>query len=289
MAITPQQIISKKQAGEKIVSLTAYDYSTAKLIDQTEAVDFILVGDSLGMVVLGYPDTVHVTMADMLHHVKAVARGVSRSLVVADMPFLSVHVDLKTAVENCGRMLQEGSAQAVKIEGASEWTLQLISRLTEMGIPVMGHLGYTPQSINTLGIKVQAKTMEAAETLIQDAQALEAAGAFAVVLEMVPTEVSALVSRMLTIPTIGIGAGPNCDGQILVLDDFLGRYPDFTPKFARRYMQFSEDLKAAIQQYAIDIIAGDFPHIQNESFHFPADQLENLQAYETSEKVKCKL
>ncbi len=279
--LTPQQLIAKKQRGEKIVSLTADEYSTANLIDQPGVGDFLLVGDSLGMVVLGYPDTLSVTMEDMLHHVKAVSRGTSQALLVADMPFMSVHVDLPSAVRNAARMLQEGNANAVKLEGASELTLSLVKHLTEIGIPVMGHLGFTPQSVQTLGgFKVQAKSMPTVKQLVEDAKALEAAGAFAVVLEMVPSEVAAVVTRLLTIPTIGIGAGVACDGQILVVDDFIGRFPDFKPKFVRTYGKMGLQLKEAVHHYATDILSGEFPHPDTESFHFPAEELEALREFE---------
>lgn len=278
---TCQQIAAKKQQGEKIISLTAYDYSTAKVIDQTEAVDFILVGDSLGMVVLGYPDTLSVTVDDMLHHVKAVSRGVNHAMVLADMPFMSVHVDLPTAVTNAARMMQEGRANGVKVEGASELTLSIIKHLTQIGIPVMGHLGFTPQSVQAFGgFKVQAKTIEAVRQLVEDAKAIEQAGAFAVVLEMVPAEVAALVTKVIDIPTIGIGAGPACDGQILVIDDFIGKFPDFKPRFVRSYMEMAPMLVEAVKQYAIDVNAGEFPSPNTESFHFPMEDMELLRAYE---------
>lgn len=280
--LTAPQLVLKKQRAEKIVSLTAYDYSTAKLIDQTGVVDFILVGDSLGMVLLGHEDTLSLTVDEMLHHVKAVSRGVSRAMVVADMPFMSVHVDQASAVANAARMIQEGRANGVKLEGASPLTLGIIHHLAEIGIPVMGHLGFTPQSVNTLGgFKVQAKSMDAVKQLIQDAQALEAVGAFAVVLEMVPLEVAQLVSRLIDIPTIGIGAGPGCDGQILVVDDFIGKFPDFKPRFVRSYMNMGQQLQAAVHQYAVDILSGEFPSTDLESFHFPPEALDALRALES--------
>ncbi len=285
--ITPQQLITKKEQGEKIVSLTAYDYSTAKLLDETGVVDFILVGDSLGMVVLGYENTLSVTMEDMLHHLKAVRRGTQRALLLVDMPFSSTNIDIPSAIANAARMMQEGQASAVKIEGATPMTLELVQRLTEMGIPVMGHLGFTPQSVQTLGgYKVQGKSMPAVRKLVADARALEAAGAFAVVLEMVPTEVADLVSRILSIPTIGIGAGPGCDGQILVIDDFLGRFPDFKPKFVRTYAQVGANIQAAVKQYALDILSGEFPHPNQESFHFPMEEMDALRVLEQSSSTQ---
>jgi 3-methyl-2-oxobutanoate hydroxymethyltransferase len=279
--LTPQQLVSKKRQGEKIISLTAYDYSTAKLMDETGDIDFILVGDSLGMVVLGYPDTLSVTMDEMLHHVKAVSRGTRKAMLIADMPFLSVHVDLPSAVRNAGRMIQEGHANAVKIEGASTLTLELVRHLTAIGIPVMGHLGFTPQFVRAFGgFKVQAKSIEAVEQLIHDAQALEAAGCFALVLEMVPAEVATLITRVLSIPTIGIGAGAGCDGQILVVDDFIGKFPDFKPKFVRQYAHVAETLQSAIRQYKCDILSGDFPAPETETFGFPPELLGELRALE---------
>ncbi len=287
--VTPQVLISKKHQGEKIVSLTAYDYSTAKLIDQTGVVDFLLVGDSLGMVVLGYPDTLGVTVDDMLHHAKAVSRGAEHAMVVVDMPFMSVHVNKDEAVRNAARMMQEGRANAVKIEGATPLTLDIVQHLTAIGIPVMGHLGFTPQSVQTLGgFKVQAKTMDAVETLIADTQALQEAGAFAVVLEMVPTEVASLVSGLLEIPTIGIGAGPGCDGQILVVDDFVARFPDFKPRFVRSYAAMGEALQQAVRAYATDILAGDFPHPDAESFHFPREHMDDLRQLEARLQEEAK-
>lgn len=265
--LSAPDLVAKKHASQRIVSLTAYDYSTAKLLDQTGQVDFLLVGDSLAMVLLGHPDTLHVTMDEMLHHVKAVSKGTERAMVVADMPFMSVHVDEKTALLNAGRMVQEGHADAVKIEGASDLTLCIVRRLVDLGIPVMGHLGFTPQSIHTLGgFKVQGKTEVTANRLIEDAIRLEAAGAFAVVLEMVPSEVARLVSQVLSVPTIGIGAGAGCDGQILVIDDMLGKFPDFRPKFVRPYAQLGQVIEEAAKAYAQDVLSGEFPHPHTESF-----------------------
>ncbi len=279
--ITAQNLIEKKRRGEKIISLTAYDYSTARILDKTGVVDFVLIGDSLGMVVLGYPDTLSVTMDDMLHHVKAVSRGTDRALVVADMPFMSVHVDFESAIRNAARMVQEGRANAVKLEGASALTLRLVRHLADIGIPVMGHLGFTPQSVQTFGgFKVQAKTLDSVRRLIEDALALQAAGAFALVLEMVPVEVAQLVSRLLAIPTIGIGAGPGCDGQILVIDDFIGKFPDFRPRFVRTYMETQQQLTQAVERYTEDIISGDFPNPLTEAFAFPADLLDGLRLLE---------
>jgi 3-methyl-2-oxobutanoate hydroxymethyltransferase len=221
------------------------------------------------MVILGYPDTLHVTMDDMIHHVKAVSRGATQTLVVADMPFMSVHVDQPSAIRNAARMVQEGGAGAVKLEGASPLTLGVVQHLVHIGVPVMGHLGFTPQSVHTLGgFKIQARTMDAVHRLLADAHALVDAGVFALVLEMVPMEVAALITRQVNVPTIGIGAGPGCDGQILVIDDMLGRFPDFKPRFVRTYAPMGQILQEAVAQYAMDILSGDFPHPQAEAFHF---------------------
>ncbi len=260
-----------KQEGRKIVCLTAYDYSTAKILDKT-GVDIILVGDSLAMVALGHPTTHAVTMDEMIHHTRAVTRGVSRAFVVADLPFMSYQVDLKEAISNAGRFIKEAAAEAVKLEGATELNLETVRRLVDMGIPVMGHLGFTPQSIHALGgTRVQGRTAEQAAKLIQDAEALEQAGAFSIVLEMVPSMVAQLISEQLTIPTVGIGAGKFCDGQILVTDDLLGKYTDFLPRFVRRYANLSEVCSQAVEAYATDVRQSCFP-CEDESFTFPPDE-----------------
>lgn len=256
-----------KARGEKIVMLTAYDYSTAKLADAA-GIPLLLVGDSLGRVMLGYDSEVRVTMDDMLHHTKAVTRGVSRALVVGDMPFMSYTISEDEAMHNAARLLQEGGAQAVKMEGAT--IAPTIRRLVDVGIPVMGHLGLTPQSINVIGgHKIQGKTREAAAKLLEDSLALERAGCFAIVLELVPTPLAALISRQLTIPTIGIGAGPLCDGQVQVIHDLLGWYPDFNPKHARKYTDMAASMTTAFQQYMADVQAGTFPAEENS---FPMDE-----------------
>lgn len=274
--VTIQALSAKKRRGEKITSLTCYDYTTAKILDGT-SIDFLLVGDSLAMTVLGHEDTLSVTVDEMLHHVRAVARGARRALVVADMPFMSYQVDQSAAVENAGRFIREGRAKAVKIEGATDLTLRIIRQLTETGIPVMGHLGFTPQSVNALGgFKVQGKDMAAARKLVKDARALQEAGVFALVLEMVPVEVASLITAELDVPTIGIGAGNVCDGQILVVDDILGRYQDLSPRFVRRYQQLARLTQEAAEAYANDTRSGEFPNNTSEAFHFPEDQLANL-------------
>jgi 3-methyl-2-oxobutanoate hydroxymethyltransferase len=251
--------------SQKITCLTAYDYPTARLLDEA-GVDLILVGDSLGMVVLGQENTLPVTIEEMLHHTRAVRRGTRRALVVADMPYGSYHADLSESLHNAMRFVKEAGAEAVKIEGG-ERRLELIARLTEAEIPVMGHVGLTPQSVNALGgYRVQGKTRDAAEHLLRDARAVEAAGAFAVVLEAVPRELAAQITRELRIPTIGIGAGPDCDGQILVLHDLLGLTFSPLPKFARRYANIGELISSAARGYCEDVKAGMFPS-DAESYH----------------------
>jgi 3-methyl-2-oxobutanoate hydroxymethyltransferase len=252
---------------QKITCLTAYDYPSARLIDEA-GIDLILVGDSLGMVVLGYESTLPVTLDEMLLHTRAVRRAVRRALIVADMPYGSYHADIAESVGNAVRFVKEAGAEAVKIEGG-ERRLELIARLTEAEIPVMGHVGLTPQSVNAMGgFKVQGKTPDAAEQLVRDARAVEAAGAFALVLEGIPCEVGARITRELRIPTIGIGAGPDCDGQILVLHDLLGLTFGATPKFARRYANLSEIISSAAREYCADVRRGSFPS-DAESYHLP--------------------
>jgi 3-methyl-2-oxobutanoate hydroxymethyltransferase len=271
--VTVPDILSRKssgsQANPKITCLTAYDYPTARLLDEA-GVDILLVGDSLAMVVLGYENTLPVTMDDMLHHVRAVRRGVRRALLVADMPYGSYHVSLEAAVGNAVRFMKEAGAEAVKVEGG-ERRLELIARLVEAEIPVMGHVGLTPQSLHALGgFKVQGKTAEAAERLLRDARAVEAAGAFSVVLESVPRELAARVTGELRIPTIGIGAGPECDGQVLVFHDLVGLTVGNTPKFARRYANLAETISRAVGEYCDDVRNGRFPS-DAESYHLPAE------------------
>jgi len=264
-----------KSEGRKIVALTAYDYSTAKILDNA-GVDVILVGDSLAMVALGHKTTHSVSMEEMLHHTKAVTRGAQRAMVVADLPFMSYQVDVTQAITNAGRFIKEAAAQAVKLEGSTDLTLQIISRLTGMGIPVMGHLGFTPQSIHGLGgTRVQGRSAEAAYKLVNDALDLQKSGAFSVVLEMVPASVSRIISSRLEIPTIGIGAGNECDGQILVTDDLLGKYTDFQPRFVRRYADLDEICTDAVRRYADDVMSQQFPN-QQESFMLAADEEEEL-------------
>ena len=249
---------AKKQRGEKIAMLTAYDAMTARLLDRA-GVDALLVGDSLGMVVLGYDNTVSVTLADMIHHTRAVARGTERALVVADMPFLSYQVSASEAVRNAGRLLQEGGAAAVKLEGGRAM-LDVVKRLVDVGIPVMGHLGLLPQSVNQIGGFIrQATTPEQADALIADAHALEEAGAFAIVLESVPSDVARAATAHVSIPTIGIGAGPDCDGQVLVSHDMLGLFDTFVPPFVRTYAHLAETIVTAGREYVADVRAGRYP------------------------------
>jgi 3-methyl-2-oxobutanoate hydroxymethyltransferase len=248
---------SMKKRREPIVMITAYDYPSARLVD--EAVDLILVGDTLGMVVLGYDTTVPVTMEDMLHHVKAVVRGAKHALVVADMPFMSYQTSPEEALRNAGRFLKEAGAQSVKLEGGVEMA-ETVRKITAAGIPVMGHIGLTPQSVHQFGgWKVQGKTAQTAIKLMNDALALERAGAFAVVLELVPAPLAALISKRLRIPTIGIGAGAGCDGQVQVYHDILGLFEDFVPKHTRRYAQTGDTIRGAVAEYASDVREGRFP------------------------------
>ena len=270
--ITVPELLQRKATAtsspenfKKIVCLTAYDYPTARLLDEA-SVDVILVGDSLAMVVLGHDTTLPVTIDEMLHHARAVRRGTKRALVVADMPFGSYHSDTAESLRNAVRFVKEAGAEAVKVEGG-ERRLELIARLTEAEIPVMGHVGLTPQSVNALGgYRVQGKTVDSAEQLLRDARAVEAAGAFAVVLEAVPRELAAQITRELRIPTIGIGAGPDCDGQILVVHDLLGLTFEQTPKFARKFANVGQIISSAVREYCADVQSGNFP-TDNESYH----------------------
>jgi 3-methyl-2-oxobutanoate hydroxymethyltransferase len=258
--------IRSMKGSQRIGMLTAYDYPSGKIVDAAGA-DIILVGDSLGMVVLGYPDTLSVTVDDMIHHTRAVARGASRALIVGDMPYLSYHVSDEEAVRNAGRFIRAG-AQAVKIEGGKSTRIKTVEAILDAEIPVMGHIGLTPQSINALGgFKVQGKGTEEARRLIDEAVALEQAGCFSLVLECIPTELAAFITERITIPTIGIGAGPACDGQVLVLHDLLGLYDGHTPKFVRKYASLAADMQKAIGSFLSDVREGRFPDEVSESFH----------------------
>lgn len=265
-----------KKEGRKIVCLTAYDYSTAKILDRA-GVDLILVGDSLAMVALGHQTTHAVTMDEMVHHTRAVTRGVQNAFVVADLPFMSYQVDVIQAITNAGRFIKEAQAHAVKLEGATKLNLEVIERLVGMGIPVMGHLGFTPQSIHGLGgTRVQGRSAEEAYRLLNDSLALEAAGVFSIVFEMVPKAVATMITGKLSVPTIGIGAGNGCDGQILVTDDLLGKYTDFQPRFVRRYANLADVCQQAIVAYGEDVRNASFPD-ESESFAFSEDEAERLK------------
>jgi 3-methyl-2-oxobutanoate hydroxymethyltransferase len=265
--VTAPDLIEKKARGERIVVVTAYDYPTALYADQA-GVDAILVGDTLGMVVLGYPTTLPVTMEEMLHHVRAVGRAQPKALVIADMPFLSYQVSADEAVRNAGRLLKEGGAAAVKLEGGAA-VAPVVARLVAAGIPVMGHLGMTPQSVHELGgFRVQARHPEAARQLLQDARELEAAGAFGIVLELVPAEVAQAVTEALRIPTIGIGAGARCDGEVQVFHDLLGLFEWFVPRHTKRYAEIGKTIRDALAQYAEEVRSGAFPAEEN-TFHQP--------------------
>lgn len=257
--ITVKDIIKAKSEGRKITVLTAFDFITASLIDEAE-IDIILVGDSLGMVGLGYETTIPVTMEEMLHHAKAVTRGTRRSLVVGDMPFMSYQLSEDEAVKNASLFLKEAGAEAVKVEGGTESVVKLVKRLTSIGIPVMGHLGLTPQSIYQFGgYDVQASGQEEAKRLIREARALEEAGAFSLVLEKIPAELAKQVSETLNIATIGIGAGVHCDGQVLVTSDMLGLFSKFKPKFVKRFAHLDEEMKKAFSQFSKEVQEGKFP------------------------------
>lgn len=274
MKQTAVTFLDHKQKGEKISMLTAYDYSTAKLVDQA-GIDGILVGDSLGNVMLGYEDTLSVTVEDMIHHGAAVARGVKNALVVIDMPFLSYQTSVYDAVKNAGRLVKEGHAGAVKLEGGKEFAPQ-IRAITAASIPVIGHLGLTPQSIHTLGgYRVQGKTEAAAQKLLEDALAVEEAGAFALTLECVPAKLAELITSKLSIPTIGIGAGAGCDGQVLVYQDMLGMFNDYTPKFVKRFAEVGEVMKNAFAEYNRQVKEGSYPD-EAHSFGMDEDVLKKL-------------
>lgn len=260
--------------NKKLSMVTAYDYSMAKLVDEG-GIDGILVGDSLGMVTLGYENTLAVTIDDMIHHTKAVSRGANNALVVADMPFLSYHISIEESIKNAGRLIKEGNAHAVKLEGGRD-VIDKVEGIVKAQIPVMGHIGLTPQSINMFGgFKVQGKTIEQIQNLIDDAKCLEEAGVFAIVLECIPEKISKIITESVSIPTIGIGAGKYCDGQILVINDMLGMYSDFTPKFVKQYKNLKEDINEAINNYIKDIKTGVFPE-EKHSFKIDEQILDKL-------------
>ncbi len=255
---TVSSFLKAKKNKEVISMLTAYDYSTAKILDEA-GVDSLLVGDSLGMVMLGYENTLQVTMEDMIHHCKAVARGAQNAMIIGDMPFLSYHISVEESVRNAGRLIQEGNAQAVKLEGGRD-VIDKIKAIVKAQIPVIGHLGLTPQSVNVFGgFKVQGKNEEQARKIIEDALLLQEAGVFAIVLECVPEKLSKLVTEKLDIPTIGIGAGRYCDGQVLVTQDMLGMYKNFVPKFVKQYANLGQSIDEAVKKYNEEINKREFP------------------------------
>jgi 3-methyl-2-oxobutanoate hydroxymethyltransferase len=260
----------------RIGMITAYDYPGARVVDAAGA-DVVLVGDSLGMVVLGLPDTLSVTVDDMLHHTRAVARGLQRALLVSDMPYLSYHISREESVRNAGRFIQNG-AHAVKVEGGKPGRIDTIQAILDAEIPVMGHIGLTPQSVNALGgFKLQGKGAGDARRLVDEAIALDKAGCFSLVLECVPSELAALITEQISIPTIGIGAGPSCDGQVLVLHDLVGLYDGHTPKFVRRYAETAQVMQEAVAAYLNDVREGTFPNEESESFHAAsAEELRRL-------------
>lgn len=274
MSVTVSTFLKMKAEGKKISMITAYDYTTARLVDES-GIDSILVGDSLGNVMLGLGDTVSVTMEDMIHHGAAVARGTKNALVVVDMPFMSYQSSVHDAVVNAGRLMKEARANAVKLEGGVE-VADRIRAIVDCQIPVCAHIGLTPQGINALGgFKVQGKTPDSARKLLEDAHAVEEAGAFAVVLEAIPAELAERVSAELTIPTIGIGAGAGCDGQVLVNQDMLGMFHDFTPKFVRRFAEVGDVMLEAYRAYDAAVKDGSFPAAEH-TYAAPAGVLENL-------------
>ncbi len=273
--ITIPELLKKKQEKEKIGVLTAYDFPTARIIDEQGA-DIILVGDSLGNVVLGYDSTVPVTMEDMLHHTKAAARAVKYSLLVADMPFLSYQISREDALRNAGRLIKEGGADAVKIEGAGRKALDKVKSLVDIGIPVMGHIGLTPQTATMLGgYRVQGKTLASGEKMFRQARDLEEAGCFAVVLECIPDKLSELISQALKIPTIGIGAGP-CDGQVLVVHDMLGISGRIAPKFVKKYARLENNIKKAVKAYLLEVRQSAFPDKEH-SFSMQEEEFKKLK------------
>ena len=276
MRVTISDIKDMKARGEKIPMITAYDYTSARIVDES-GIPLILVGDSLGQVMLGYDSTVPVTMDEMIHHTKAVARGTRNALIVGDMPFMSYQTGSTDALRNAARFLQEAGAQTVKLEGGVAMA-STVQRLVSSGIPVMGHIGLTPQSVNQLGgYKVQGKTLKTAVRVMEDARALETAGAFAIVLECVPESLSKLITNRLSIPTIGIGAGKECDGQVQVFHDMLGIINDFVPKHAKRYASLGDTIAGSLRQYAAEVREQSFPG-PDHSYHLKEEVLAELLA-----------
>jgi 3-methyl-2-oxobutanoate hydroxymethyltransferase len=276
MRTTINDIQKMKQSGEKIVMLTAYDYSTARIVDGV-GIPLILVGDSLGMVVLGYENTTRVTIDEMLHHTKAVVRGTENALIVGDMPFMTYTVSVEDALRNAARFIQEAGAQAIKLEGGVT-VAETVRRVVDCGIPVMGHIGLTPQSVNQLGgHRVQGRAPEAARKLLADARALEEAGIFALVMESVPAQLATLVTERVSVPTIGIAAGPGCDGQVQIINDMLGSFTDFVPRHAKHYAELAATMTEAITQYYNEVRDGSFP-TKEHSFSMKESVLAELKA-----------
>ncbi len=285
--VTIPSLLTKKERNEKIVAITAYDFPVAKIVDAS-GIDLILVGDSLGMVVLGYENTIPVSMEEMIHHTKPVVRAAKRALVVGDMPYFSFHLSDEESVYNASLFLKEAGAHAVKIEGASKKRLKLIEALIEAEIPVMGHVGLTPQSIHHFGqFKVKGKNVDEAGKIIQDALNLENAGVFSVVLECIPMELARLITEKLTVPTIGIGAGPYCDGQILVFHDLVGYSNGYLPKFVKKYADIHELINRAVQEYMDDVKKGKFPD-DDHSYHLKPELLQKIIASDTGTSGKKK-
>jgi len=275
--VTIKDIIEKKKKGEKIVTITSYDYSFTKIVDASNF-DLILVGDSLSMVMLGYRNTLSVTMDEMIHHTKAVSRAVSNALIVGDMPFLSYKIDIKEALKNAGRFIQEGGAEAVKVEGGTE-ICPTIKAMINADIQVMGHIGLTPQAIYKFGgFLVQGKTLEAAKMLILDAKNLEEMGVFSIVLESIPWQIAKLITSTVEVPTIGIGAGPHCDGQILVIHDMLGIFTEFKPKFLKYFGNIGESISQALDNYKNEVINGVYPDHEH-SYEFPEQDLDKINEW----------
>jgi len=276
MRVTIIDIKGMKQKKEKIPMLTAYDYVTAKMVDEA-GVPLILVGDSLGMVMLGYESTIPVTMEEMIHHTKAVVRGAKKALIIGDMPFMTYHVSISDALHNAAKFIQEGGAQAVKLEGG-EVVAEQVRRLVGCGIPVMGHIGVTPQSKHQLGgFRAWGKVVEEAKKLLSDARILEEAGAFAIVLECTPAPLSELITQKLAIPTIGIGAGPDCDGQVQVISDMLGLYTDFVPRHAKQYARLAGEIKTAVEDYISEVKSLSFPTME-QSYTMDEGLIKQLKA-----------
>ena len=272
--VTIPGLIGMKKKGKKIAMITAYDYPTALLVDRA-GVDIVLVGDSLGMVVLGYESTIPVTLEDVIHHTKAVSRAVKRALVVADMPFMTFNVSVEEAIRNAGRLIKEGGAEAVKLEGGEE-VRHVVKALVDAGIPVMGHVGLTPQRIAMFGgYRVRGKSVTIAKKLIKDAKALDEAGVFSIVLELMTAEVAKVITEEVSVPTIGIGAGPHCDGQVLVFHDMLGLFERFTPRFVKKYANLGEIILKAVQEYVKEVKSGEFPSKEH-SFHMKKEKYEKL-------------